>query len=63
MNSNNLFERYKLTHGGRKINRREFMKFCGGMATLMGMEASFIPDIAHCADHKEKAFSCLSARC
>nr|WP_319490627.1 hydrogenase small subunit [uncultured Desulfobacter sp.] len=54
MNSTNRFERYKLTHGGRKIDRREFMKFCGGMAALMGMEASFIPDIAHALTTKKR---------
>lgn len=31
---------------GRRIGRREFLKFCGAMAALLGLSKSFIPRIA-----------------
>ncbi|WP_045221733.1 hydrogenase small subunit [Desulfonatronum thioautotrophicum] len=31
---------------GRGINRRDFMKFCAGVAAVMGMEASFAKQVA-----------------
>lgn len=54
MTSGNLLKAFKLTHGGRKISRREFMKFCGAMATFMGMGPSFAPEIAHALTTKKR---------
>ncbi len=37
----------KLSLLNRGISRRDFMKYCGMLAATLGLEASFIPKIAH----------------
>nr|WP_320191777.1 hydrogenase small subunit [uncultured Desulfobacter sp.] len=54
MSGKNLFHAYKLSHGEKKISRREFMKYCGTMAAFMGMGPSFIPEIAHAVIAKKR---------
>jgi len=40
--------------GGEKPSRREFMKFCGLMATFMGMGPAFVPQIAEALSKKKR---------
>jgi hydrogenase small subunit len=38
----------------RGISRREFIGFCGTMATALSLPQAFVPAIAHAVEHREK---------
>ena len=54
MPNGNKFESLKMMAGGQKPNRREFLKFCGVMATFIGMGPAFAPQIAHALTTKKR---------
>jgi [NiFe] hydrogenase small subunit len=43
-----------LAFPGKGITRRDFMKYCGLIATALGLEASFIPKIAQALEQGER---------
>jgi hydrogenase small subunit len=38
----------------RGVTRRDFLKFCGGMAAVLGLSSSYVPTIAHALETKKK---------
>ena len=54
MSNSNRFDSLKMLAGGPKPSRREFMKFCGVMATFLGMSPAMVPDIAHALSAKKR---------
>lgn len=54
MSNGNRFESLKMLVGETKPNRRDFLKFCGVMATFLGMGPTFAPQVAHALTTKKR---------